>query len=264
MTPTRGAPTARGATAEPPFGITIPYRVRFDESGPDGTVRTSALVRYAQDVAWLHSERLGFDRAWYADRGLTWLVRSIELVVEGVIETGTALAVTTRIAGYRRVWARRRTSFTLPGGTAVAWAHTDWVIVDARGVPTRMPDDFARLYTTPPGPFDPVRIVLPEPSDDALEWHGRVRRADLDPLAHVNNAAYLDYFEEAISALDGGGARLAALPRTYRLEYVAVAEPGWSMTGRLWELEPGPGRSPLAFRLAADDGTELLRALFAG
>ncbi len=40
-------------------GVTIPYRVRFDECGPDGLARSSALLRYAQDVAWVHSEQHG-------------------------------------------------------------------------------------------------------------------------------------------------------------------------------------------------------------
>ena len=53
---------ARGPIREVVRGVTVPYRVRFDECGPDGVVRTSALLRYAQDVAWIHSERMGFDR----------------------------------------------------------------------------------------------------------------------------------------------------------------------------------------------------------
>ena len=51
-------------------GYLAGYRVRFDEAGPDGLLRTSALMRYAQDIAWRHSEQLGFDRDWYASRGL--------------------------------------------------------------------------------------------------------------------------------------------------------------------------------------------------
>ena len=47
------------------------YRVRFDEAGPDGHLRTSGLMRYAQDVAWQHSAALGFGRDWYLERGLT-------------------------------------------------------------------------------------------------------------------------------------------------------------------------------------------------
>ena len=32
-------------------------------------------LRFAQDLAWIHSESAGFGREWYADRQLTWLVR---------------------------------------------------------------------------------------------------------------------------------------------------------------------------------------------
>ena len=33
-------------------GISVPYRARFDECGANGLVRSSALLRYAQDLAW--------------------------------------------------------------------------------------------------------------------------------------------------------------------------------------------------------------------
>ena len=44
---------------------TVPFRVRFDEAGPDGHVRTSTLLRYAQDLAAFHSAERGFDRDHY-------------------------------------------------------------------------------------------------------------------------------------------------------------------------------------------------------
>ena len=75
------------------------YRVRFDEAGPDGLARPSTLLRYAQDVAWIHSESLGFDRAWYASRGLAWVVRSAELVTNGPIRTGDVVVVPVLRAG---------------------------------------------------------------------------------------------------------------------------------------------------------------------
>ena len=59
-------------------GFPAPFRVRFDEAAPDGLVRTSALLRYAQDLAWQHSDAKGFDRVWYAGRDVTWLVRTAE------------------------------------------------------------------------------------------------------------------------------------------------------------------------------------------
>ena len=51
------------------------YRVRFDEAGPDGSLKSGGYLRFAQDLAWIHSESGGFGRDWYSERGLTWLVR---------------------------------------------------------------------------------------------------------------------------------------------------------------------------------------------
>lgn len=41
--------------------LTVRYRVRFDECSPAGTLRAAVYLRCAQDVAWIHSERLGYD-----------------------------------------------------------------------------------------------------------------------------------------------------------------------------------------------------------
>ena len=91
--------------------IERPYRVRFDEAGPDGELRASGYLRFAQDLAWIHSESAGFGRDWYAERGLTWLVRAIELDVLYGVPYGSELDVSTEVIGFRRVWARRRSEF---------------------------------------------------------------------------------------------------------------------------------------------------------
>jgi acyl-CoA thioesterase FadM len=188
-------------------GVTVPYRVRFDECGPDGLVRSSALLRYAQDVAWVHSERMGFDRAWYAERGLAWVVRAVELAILAPLALGQVVDLTTGVTGFRRVWARRSTEGRLPDGRLVLWAHTDWVMTDVvRGAPGRVPPEFPAAFDVPPGKFEPGRISLPPTPVGAVHHVSRVRPQDLDPLGHVNNAAYLDYLEEAL-AIAGASSR---------------------------------------------------------
>ena len=59
-------------------------------------------MRYAQDLAWLHSTELGFGREWYAERGLTWLVRAAELVVNADVPMGTNVVARTEVVGIRR------------------------------------------------------------------------------------------------------------------------------------------------------------------
>ena len=180
-------------------GVTVPYRVRFDECAPDGLVRSSALLRYAQDVAWVHSERMGFDRAWYAERGLAWVVRAAELAILEPLALGQVVELTTGVTGFRRVWARRRTEGRLADGRLILWGHTDWVMTDVvRGAPSRVPPEFPAVFEVPPGTFEPGRVPLPPTPDAAVRHVSRVRPQDLDPMGHVNNAAYLDYLEEAL------------------------------------------------------------------
>lgn len=244
-------------------GITVPYRVRFDECGADGIVRTSALLRYAQDVAWLHSERLGFDRAWYADRGLAWVVRAAELGIVASIHLGDTLSISTSITGFRKVWARRRTEARLEDGTLALWGHTDWVMTDHRGMPGRVPPEFPAAFAIAPGPFEPGRVPLPPAPAGAHVHETRVRPQDVDPMGHVNNAAYLDYLEEAlIGAGPAARAAMGATPRRVRLEYLQPATPFVVLSGATWS-HTGADGAGWAWRLfdPQADGRELARGL---
>jgi acyl-CoA thioesterase FadM len=180
------------------------------------------------------------------------------------VPLGTTLEVSTTVSGFRKVWARRRTDGRLPDGTLAFWAHTDWVIVDARGLPTRVPAEFPTVYGALPGPFVPGRVALPPTPPGAAGHASVVRPQDLDPLAHVNNAAYLDYLEEALLAAGptAGGA-VGALPRSIHLEYLAQAAPGAIVRGAVWADPPsaGPGGAAggWAWRLADEAGADLAR-----
>jgi acyl-ACP thioesterase len=247
--------------------ITLPYRARFDECGPDGLVRSSALLRYAQDLAWIHSERLGFTRAWYAERCLAWVVRAAELAILVPLPLGETISLRTEVVGFRRVWARRRTEGRLEDGTLALWGHTDWVILDtARSMPGRFPPEFLARFDVPPQRFEPGRVTLPQgPHEAVCEHRTQVRPQDVDPMGHVNNAAYLDYLEEALLAAgDEATALTTALPRRFRIEYVQPAVAGSSVISETWRLrtpESGAAISGRAWQLCDLDGKELVRGL---
>lgn len=243
-----------------------PYRVRFDECGPDGLVRTSALLRYAQDVAWIHAEQLGINRDWTRAHGLTWLVRAAEVAVLRPMPVGSTLQVTTRLGGARKVLARRRTEVHLDDGTLASWGHTDWVVVDDRGRPARLPPDFLGRFAVVPQAFEPCRVSMsPEPPEAAVT-QASVRPQDLDPLHHVNNGTYIDYLEEAVMAAGGPGeAATRAIPRTIRLEYVAPAGPGMRLRGATWPERERTGAASWAWRITNEDGgRELARGRLTG
>ena len=80
-------------------------------------------------------------------------------------------------------------------------------------------------------------------------------------MGHVNNAAYLDYLEEALFAAGPAGAASPAGSRAgIRLEYLAPASPGATLTGAAWAVAASPGSGPgWAWRLEDGAGRELAR-----
>ena len=107
----------------------------------------------------------------------------------------------------------------------MAVALTDWVITDARGAPTRVPDGVratASVAACRRSRRAGCCCRPRRPTRRGAEID--VRAADIDPMAHVNNAAYIDYLEESLTATRPTGC-CRGLPRRYRLEYVAAAGP---------------------------------------
>jgi medium-chain acyl-[acyl-carrier-protein] hydrolase len=236
--------------------LDVAYRVRFDEAGPDGRVYPSILLAWAQDAAWVHSTALGFGRDWYAAHGLAWLVRGAELTLDDPPRYGDDVIVRTDVVGFRRVLARRLTTYRRPDGREVARSLTDWALLDARGRPTRIPDEFARLVSVPA--FEP--IAVPSLASDAAPGFRRaelsVRPRDIDPMGHANNSAYLNYLDEALA---GAGERLGGdrTPRSYRLVYLRPATPGAALSAIV-----APTRDGLTNIVLRDThGTELVRAV---
>lgn len=232
-----------------------PYRVRFDEAGPDGYLRSSGYLRYAQDLAWIHSESHGFDHEWYAARKLSWLVRAVELDIVGNVAYGSELIVSTEVIGFRRIWARRRSEFRVTGTERpVAVALTDWVLLDGRGAPTRVPAEIVDAFVEPDINYTPMRLHLPPTPADATAYPIRVRRSEVDPMAHVNNAAYLDYLDDQL-LLDRPPTAAPDVPRRYRAEFIAAAESGAELVGRLWQAD-----TARLYRLEDRVAREMLRA----
>ena len=232
------------------------YRVRFDEAGPDGNLRSGGFLRFAQDLAWIHSESAGFGREWYGERGLFWLVRGVELEILDSIEFGSELVVSTQVIGFRRVIARRKSEIRrVDSERVVAEAFTDWVLLNDAGRPVRPPDEIPEAFGTITD-FTPLRVRLGMPPEDADERTFVVRRSETDPMAHVNNAGYLDYLDEQyLSVYEAPIEATLPVPRRYRAEFVGSATPGATVVGRSWQADLA-----WCYLLADQGGQEMFRA----
>lgn len=196
--------------------------VRFDECSRAGTMRAAAVLRHAQDLAWQHSETLEYGRAWYEERGVGWVVRSVDLLIDEPPRSNEAMTGTTALVGFRHVMARRRTRLFGGAGRVIADATIDWVMTDASGRPVRFPTEFESFVAEVGASFTPEKIPAAATDDlPAVTVTVPLRVADIDPLGHVNNAAWLEIAEEALNAV--APTQISAPRRRIRLEYLALA-----------------------------------------
>jgi len=237
------------------------YRVRFDEAGADGRLRPSGLLRYVQDMAWRHSEEAGFDRDWYDARAMAWVVRNVSMSISEQATYGSVLALSTEIVGWRHVWARRRTTVIRIGADGqtvdeqpVASVDTDWVVLTTEGRPARVPEEIARYFSSEQA-FTRSRVLLPDPRGDVTTLSTRVRPLDVDPMGHMNNAAYLDHVDDALARMPD--LQECGRPDCYRLGYVRPALPGSAVNVACWPTEDGA----VACRISDGEGEELSRVL---
>jgi acyl-CoA thioesterase FadM len=233
----------------------LEHRVRFDECDAGGILRAGGFLRVMQDLAWRHSEAMGYDRAWYLEHRLTWLVRYADLRIVGEVGSGETMSVTTQVTGWRRVWARRRSEVILePAGARVATATIDWVLIDAQGRPARVPPGIAERFTDGASTFTPGRVSLSAAPAAATRYEWTVGIRDLDPMAHVNNATYLDVLDEALAA-DTGALAGPRPPARYQVEYLRPALPRATVSVVHWQAD---GNHLARFTDRA--GEELIRA----
>ena len=189
----------------------------------------------------MHSEALGFDRAWYAARGLGGSSAALELATWTAVPLGQHAPRPTRAspASARSGRAAGPTS-RWPTAPPVGWLHTDWVITDERGAPTRVPDEFPAAFAAPPGPFEPVRVAAPADARrcaSAIDrWCGptsSTRWTTSTTASTSTGSRTRSPRRPAVSeALD-------RVPRRVRIEYLAPAGLGDELESVAWQHDGG-------------------------
>jgi acyl-ACP thioesterase len=135
----------------------------------------------------------------------------------------------------------------------VARVQTDWLLLDRRNRPARLPPEFEHAFPMLGADDALARVELPEPPEGVARQPVRARPHELDPMGHVNNAVYVDWLEEAIAAASTQDSTPPS-PRRMGLEYLGSAAPGVELGAIAWPADHG-----WLFRLDAG-GQVLVRA----
>jgi acyl-ACP thioesterase len=185
------APSGRGRAFSGQF------RVRLGDADENGVIRLDGVARILQDVATDDWEDTGLESTD------TWVVRrtTIRVAEDGHWPRYTeVLTVTTWCGGVGAAWAERRTDLASRGKVLIEVAAL-WVPVDPTGHPVRIKPAFYDVYgEAMQGRKVSGRVSSPEVSADAARQAWPLRRADLDVVGHVNNAAVWQAVIEVVAS----------------------------------------------------------------
>lgn len=214
------------------------FVVREYECDSYGHLNNANYLRYMQEAAFEASAAVGYSKARYEQLGRLWLARETIIDYLQPLYAGDVLEITTWVADFRQVRSLRRYEFRRAGEDAlVAQASTDWVYMDrAAGQVMPVPLEIAAAYSGSDSverlPRKPFPTPPPAPAG-VFNLRQRVEWRDIDAAEHLNNAAYLNYIEEAaIHAAAHYGwpisrsraAGFAMVARRHHIEYLQPAK----------------------------------------
>ena len=196
--------------------------VRLGDVDDRARLRLDAIARYLQDVATDDTASTDLDDD-EDGRGSSWVVRRTLVEVHRAARLDERLELATFCSGIGRGWAERRTSIVGTHGASIETVSL-WIRIDpASGRPIRLSERFLEIYgPTAGGRRISSRLQLPPPSEHAERRTWAIRRVDLDPLRHVNNAVHWSIVEET---LPQGSRRGRG-----EIEYLAPIEPDADLT----------------------------------
>lgn len=118
-----------------------------------GHISNVAIVRWIQDVAWAHSDRIGLNHARYVRLGAVFVVRRHEVDYLRSAFGGEPIDLYTHVQWWKAAASERQTRIVRVGdGQVIARAKTLWAYVSATTMkPTRIPAEVADAFAQPCG-----------------------------------------------------------------------------------------------------------------
>lgn len=178
------------------------FRIWHHECDAEGILRPAVFLRYCQESAYDASAAVGFGMTNYAAADRSWYIRETNIEYLSDMRYGQEVVVRTWVEDFHRVRSIRKYEvFRREDMRLVAEAWSDWVfIIQSTGQPCTIPVEIIQACY-PEWVADKMkqRTRFPAPGKAISSVYQEIRRVDwrdLDPAAHVNNAALFDYVLE--------------------------------------------------------------------
>jgi acyl-CoA thioesterase FadM len=240
-------------------GWQVPVMLPRHAFSPRDSARAGDVWRACQDVAVEASIRAGWGPSRYREMGSAFVVRQMTVTHHREPSYGERLAGRTWVSRFRRdMLSTREVRIGTEAGHPVASATQEWVHVDADMKPARAPAELVAAFPPHDGGDSVVLPAWRELPGAVHRFTFRVWHMWMDPLAHVNHPAYVDFCDEGLSlAMKAAGLDPVALqPVAERMtfRYGAVADERVTVESQRLGVTEG-GHPVVHHRILREDGT---------
>lgn len=123
----------------------------------NGHVNNVVYVQWMQDIAYAHSQHVGFDNAKLAEMGSTWIIRSHSIHYRRPALIGDTVIAYTWVNDIRKASSLRKYKFVRESdGLEIAHGASDWVYLDrTNGRPRLIDDEILAAFTVVPPEGEP-------------------------------------------------------------------------------------------------------------
>ena len=170
--------------------------------GPRETARAGDVWRLLQEAAVQGSSARGWTPARYREEGTAFIVRRMTAVHHREAVFGEPLPVRTWVSTFRRGLISHREVRVGPEEAPIVSSTQEWVHVRVRPAlaPCRAPAPLVEALE--PLDLEP-HVHLPAFDEAVGDWEDRFAfplwHTTMDPLAHANHPAYVDWCDEALA-----------------------------------------------------------------
>src|SRR5215211_5008175 len=215
--------------------FTRTFRVRWGELDATGTVGPANYLRYLMETAWDWGDAVGLGVNDSQMLNLFWVIRETEIRFLRPLRHHDVFDFTIWLVNWRRVRGTR--CFELKrkeNGDVIAQGTQQVVCMDSNtGRPAGLSEDVIdRFRLENPRAFPFERFPKIRPVETIYRMQRQVESMDLDVYEHVNNAAYINYAEEAaVQDVSARGwpptklaeANLSIAIRRLQIQYLSLA-----------------------------------------
>ncbi|MBE0585768.1 MAG: hypothetical protein IH612_18650 [Desulfofustis sp.] len=176
--------------------------IQVGEVSTDRTLRLDALFNHFQEMAVLHTQRVGLSLNTFLETGHTWVLSRAMVQIAQLPRLDDTVTLATWSRGIERFKGFREFELYLQGRRIIA-ASTLWIYLDVRkGRPARVPDSFRDRYgliadrAVEGDDIQALGFADIDHVDYLLTVATRI--SDFDINGHVNNAVMVQYLQTAL------------------------------------------------------------------